>query len=108
MKGLGRENKMLEVYSYFIQVFILALIGFLFGLGLKDKFKIDFYSAISIMVILTGLLIFLLQITINHYFELNINLVKDFPDYLAKQFGGFILVLFFGAIYKKLRGLGNE
>ena len=92
---------MLEVYAYSIQVFILALIGFLFGLLLKDRFKVDFYSLISIMIIFTGLFIFLIQILLNTYFGIDVQIVKNFPDYLAKQFGGFVLSLMFWAIYKK-------
>jgi len=92
---------MLEVYAYSIQVFILALIGFLFGLLLKERFKVDIYSAVSIMVIFTGLFIFLIQILLNTYFGVSIHIVKNFLDYLAKQFGGFVLSLMFGAIYEK-------
>ena len=92
---------MLEVYAYSIQVFILALIGFLFGLLLKERFKVDIYSAVSIMVIFTGLFIFLIQILSNTYFGINVQIVKNFPDYLAKQFGGFVLSLMFGTIYEK-------
>lgn len=92
---------MLEIYVYSIQIFVLSLLGFLFGLYLKEKFEVNYYSAISIMVIFVGLIIFLGQISLNFYFNLNIEIVKDFPDYLAKQFGGFVLSLIFGAIYEK-------
>jgi hypothetical protein len=92
---------MLEVYAYSIQIFILALIGFLFGLLLKEQFEVNIYSAVSIMTIFSGLFIFLLQILLNFYLGMDIQIVNNFPDYLAKQFGGFVLSLMFGAIYKK-------
>jgi len=92
---------MLEVYSYSIKIFLLALIGFLFGLLLKDQFDIDYYSATSICVIFGGLFLFLGQVLLNPYLPLTIQLFDDFPNYLANQLGGFVLSLFFTAIYEK-------
>lgn len=92
---------MLEVYSYAIQVFLLALIGFLVGLLLKEHTGIDYYSATSICVIFFGLAFFLAQILLNSYFGTSIALFDGFPDYLANQLGGFVLSLIFTAVYEK-------
>lgn len=91
---------MLESYMYPIQIIMISLLGFLFGLLLKEIFKINYYRAIFIMVIFVMLIIFLEQNLLNFYLNLNIKIIT-FTDYLANQLGGLILSLIYGEIWKK-------
>ena len=92
---------MLEIYIHLFQIFIIALAVFSLGLSLKEIIGLNLISAISIIIIFTGLTIFLTKTLLNSYFNLEIIIIEDFPGYLAKQFGGFVLALIFGEVYKK-------
>jgi len=80
---------------------LLALLSFLLGLFTKEILGMDIIGITSILIIFIGTIFFCLQILSNFYLNSNIYFMNNFSDYLSKQFGSFVIGLFFSAIYKK-------